>query len=89
MLYADVLLCILLIYPLQPGRGRIICKHKKDVYNKDVSGIINEGIHGEYHSCLNSYKNKIIFKRKSLQIYFSLFLIKCHSNYTFASCDYV
>ena len=37
-----------------------------------MSGIINEGIHGEYHPCLNSYKNKIIFKRKSLQIYFSL-----------------
>ena len=33
MLYADVLLCILLIYPLHHGRGRIICKHNKKVYN--------------------------------------------------------
>ena len=36
LLYAEVMLCILLIYPLQPGRGRIICKHNKKVYNKDV-----------------------------------------------------
>ena len=39
----DVLLCILLINPFQLGRGTIICKHRKKVYNKDVSGIINKG----------------------------------------------
>ena len=33
VLYAQVrlMLCILLKVPLQPGRGRIICKHKKKV----------------------------------------------------------
>ena len=48
VLYADVLLCILLIYPLQSGRERIVCKHRKKVFNKHVSGIdlINKGIHG-------------------------------------------
>ena len=46
VLYADVLLCIMLIYPLQSGRERIIWKHRKKVYNKHVSGIINKGIHG-------------------------------------------
>ena len=34
--YAEVMLCILLICPLQPERGRIICKHSKKVYNKYV-----------------------------------------------------
>ena len=46
VLYArgsPALLCTL----LQLGRGRIICKHRKKVYNKDVSGIINKGIHGK------------------------------------------
>ena len=48
VLYAEVLLCILLIYPLQSGRERIICKHReKKVYNKHVSVIINKGIHGK------------------------------------------
>ena len=47
MLYDDVLLCILLIYPLHHGRGRIICKHNKNVYNKHVSGIINKGTYGK------------------------------------------
>ena len=37
------LLCTLLINPLQLGRGRIICKHSKKVYNKYVSGIFNKG----------------------------------------------
>ena len=32
LLYAEVMLCILLMYQLQPGRGRIICKDKKKVY---------------------------------------------------------
>ena len=41
----EVLLCTLLINPLQLGRGRIICKHKKKVYYTYVSGIINKGIH--------------------------------------------
>ena len=36
LLYAEVMLCILLVYQLQPERGRIICKHKKKVYDKDV-----------------------------------------------------
>ena len=31
LLYAEVMLCILLNYPLQPGRGRIICRHNKKV----------------------------------------------------------
>ena len=39
----EVLLCTLLINPLQLGRGRIICKPRKKIYNKDVSGIINKG----------------------------------------------
>ena len=39
----EVLLCTLLINPLQLGRGRIICKHSKKVYNKYVSGIFNKG----------------------------------------------
>ena len=38
-----VLLCTLLINPLTLGRGMIICKHRKNVYNKYVSGIINKG----------------------------------------------
>ncbi len=38
----EILLCTLLVNPLQLGRGRIICKHRKKVYNKDVSGIINQ-----------------------------------------------
>ena len=46
LLYAEVMLCILLIYPLRPGRGTIICKHSKKVlYN--ISGIINKGMHGK------------------------------------------
>ena len=47
LLCAEVMLCILLIYPLQPGRGRIICKHNKKVYNNDVSVIIKTGMHGK------------------------------------------
>ena len=43
----EVLLSTLLINPLQFGRGRIICKHRKKVYNKDVSGIINIKVHGK------------------------------------------
>ena len=43
-LCAEVMLCILLIYPLQPGRARIICKHRKEVYNKDVSVTISKGM---------------------------------------------
>ena len=38
----EVLLCTLLINPLQLGRGRIICKHSNEVYNKYVSGIIKK-----------------------------------------------
>ena len=60
VLYHEVLLCILLIHPLQSGRGRIICKHRNNVYNKVVSGIINEGINGKQHPCLNSFVNIII-----------------------------
>ena len=61
VLYADVLLCILLIYPLQSGRERIVCKHRKKVYNKHASGIINKGIHGigKQQAYLKSFvKNK-------------------------------
>ena len=47
LLYAEVMLCILLIHPLQPGRGRILCGHRKKVYNKVISGIINEGMDGK------------------------------------------
>ena len=32
LLYVEVMLCILLIYQLHIGRGRLICKHKKKVY---------------------------------------------------------
>ena len=46
-LYAEVNLCILLIYPVQPGRGRVICKHSKNFFNEDVSCIINKGMHGK------------------------------------------
>ena len=42
-----VLLCTLLINPIQLGRGRIICKHTKKVYKKNVSGIINKEIYGK------------------------------------------
>ena len=31
--------------PPQPGRERITCKHRNNVYNKNVSGIINSCIH--------------------------------------------
>ena len=47
LLYAEVMLCILLIYPVQPGRGSIICKHNKNFFNDDVSGIINKDMHGK------------------------------------------
>ena len=36
VLYAEVLFCILRMYPLQPGRGTIICKHRKKVYIKKM-----------------------------------------------------
>ena len=42
----EVLLRTLLINTLPLGQGRTICVHGK-VYNKDVSGIINKGIHGK------------------------------------------
>ena len=32
LLYAKVMLCILLIYPVHSGRGRIICKHNKNFF---------------------------------------------------------
>ena len=47
LLYAEVMLCILLIYPVQPGRGSIICRHNKKTFYDNVSGIINKGMHGE------------------------------------------
>ena len=62
--YADVMLCILLTIPLQPGRGRINCKHNTKVlcvrYNQ-------KGMYGKQQACLNSSVNikknkKNIFK---------------------------
>ena len=55
----EVLLCTLLINPLQLGRGKIICEHRKKVYNKDVSGIIN--VHGKQQAvclCSNRIEQK-------------------------------
>ena len=60
VLYARVLLFILLINLLQPGRGKIICMHRKNVYNNDVSRIINKCIYrvySKYQACLNSFVN--------------------------------
>ncbi len=55
----EVLLCTLLINPLQLGRGRIICKHRKKVYNKYVSGIINKGMYMVNNKRVFFVKNRI------------------------------
>ena len=47
VLYAEVLLCTLLMNPLQLGRGRIICKHRRRFITKMFQVIVNKGIHGK------------------------------------------